>query len=83
MKKKIKSSHDACKAIVEMTQSYYVPPGSPEDKLIHELYTIAAAGIKADTAAEEAEDAVLERLIKHAEQERRAKGEPFEELKLQ
>lgn len=80
MKKKIKSSHDACKAIVGMTQSYKKPVGSPDDYLIHNLRNIAIAGIKADDAIADAEDADLGRMIEKAEKEQ---GKfPFEELKL-
>ena len=83
MKKKIKGSNDACKAIVDLTQGYGKPDGypDPEGLLIHQLRNIAAEGVAADKAAEDAEDADLDRLIEKAEKDQ---GKfPFDDLKLQ
>ena len=84
MKKKIKSSHDACKAIVALTESYnslaIISSLDSKNQTIIQLRNIAASGIAADQAAEEAEDAGLGRMIEKAEKEQ---GKfPFEELKL-
>ena len=84
MKKKIKSSHDACKAIVDLTKSYdslaIISSLDPKNQMIIQIRNLAAAGIAADKAAEEAEDADLGRLIEKAEKDQ---GKfPFDELKL-